>query len=262
MKIGRGWWRTTYDWETDREDDPNAFLQKIVSKGINNPFSVYPDPSSQEIDYSDMNYCFVTEDVDVELFKQQWGPEIGDDNLVWNAPPPQVQTSGSSGDRFQGLGDKQQLKWFPKGAVRVAEYWYTKREKAEIALLENGKVMPMSEVPNGIVPVGRREVWKRSVHGALITGAQILKRWDWKGKWIPIIGCVGKRFIYNDKTWFRGMIRPAMDANLGYDYMASKEVEAIALAPISQWLVAHGQLEGYEFLWADSNRTTSLTTRP
>jgi hypothetical protein len=74
------------------------------------------------------------------------------------------------------------------------------------------------------------------------------------GKWIPIIPCIGRERIVSQKRRLGGMIGPAIDANLAYDYLASKEAEAIGLAPISQWLVAAGSLSGHEYKWGDANR--------
>jgi hypothetical protein len=256
VKIGRGWWREYFDWESSDtanvEDEagvnlsPELFHQKLVVKRIANPFSVYPDPASEEFDYGDMRYCFVTEDIDREIFEEEH--------------PDNTKTLAISGSTFEGVSDQIRDDWFPKGAIRRAEYWKVITTPVKILMLSNGVVCRAGDEPkaeNGFdVPtvIGRRTVQRRKVLGAKITGAEILEQWEWKGKWIPLIGVIGREGIHNAKRVLRGMIRSAMDANLSYDYMASKEAEAIGLAPISQWLTAAGAVDGFEKVWADANR--------
>jgi hypothetical protein len=45
----------------------------------------------------------------------------------------------------------------------------------------------------------------------------------------------------------------ARDAQQSYNYMRSAQVEAVGLAPRAQWLIADGQLEGYENWWQQAN---------
>ena len=83
------------------EDGPAAFEQKLVIRRVSNPFSIYPDPAAQEFDYSDMKYCFVTEDVDRIQFEQEY--------------PDAYCGAGE----FSGLSDKQRDEWFRFDEIRV-----------------------------------------------------------------------------------------------------------------------------------------------
>lgn len=236
VKVGRGWWRVLSQYESDA-----SFYQKLVIKRISNLFSVYPDPAADEWDYSDMRYCFVTEDLDRTVFEE-------------------LHPDASSGP-WEGMGDKVKSDWFPDGAVRIAEYWWVEETPGTIALLPNGETMNLEEVPEGARVIATRQVMHRKVHGAKITGSDVLEEWEWPGKWIPIIPCLGREYIEDGKRKLRGMIRAAMDANLQYDYQRSKLAEAVGLAPISQWLVAAGQTEEWAPEWADSNRKAYSTLK-
>jgi hypothetical protein len=231
VKVGRGWWRVVFDYEND--DD---FTQKILVRRIPNLFSVYPDPAADEYDYSDMRFAFVTEDLDRTIFKETYHDAY--DGV------------GS----FEGLGDRQRDDWFPNGAVRVAEYWWITTDRERLALLPNGKSVTVAEVPEGTNVISFRWRERKKVHCAKITGAQVLEKQEWPGKWIPLVPVLGREVIEDGKRRLRGMIRPAIDANLSYDYMRSKQVEAVGLAPLAPYMVAEGQLEGYEHIWADANR--------
>ena len=236
VSVGRGWLRVNFAYENDED-----FQQKILIETISNLFSVYSDPSASEFDYSDMRYCFVTEDMDRDLFKELYP----NSNAVSMAD-------------FESIGDKIKDDWFPNNAVRVAEYWWIETLDSYIAQMPDGKVIPWIEAADqtedGIFPVSVRKIQKKQVKGVKMCGTEILDRWDWPGKWIPIIPVLGKDILVDGKRELRGMIRPAMDANLAYDYARSKEVEAVALAPIAPWLAAEGSIEGYESLYADANR--------
>jgi hypothetical protein len=231
VAIGRGWWRVTFEFEND--DD---FKQKIVLKRIQNPFSIYPDPATSEFDYSDMRYCFVTEDLDEATFREMY-----------------KHSKAASGD-FSGVGDNIKNEWFPKGAIRVAEYWWVETDETHICQLQDGSIVSWDQVPEGQIPVNTRKVMRRSVKGAKISGNEILEQWDHPGKWIPIVPCIGEEIIRNKKRELKGMIRNAIDANLSYDYTRSKQVEAVSLTPIAPWLAPDAGVEEYEEAYANSNR--------
>lgn len=229
--IGRGWWRVHYEYENDFD-----FKQKILIKRIANPFTVYPDPAASEFDYSDMAFCFVTDDMDEEVFKSKY-----------------PHSKAASGD-FSGVGDTIKNDWFPKGCIRIAEYWWVETTEQHLCQLPDGTVVPWNEVPDGVIPVNTRTVDKRQVKVALLTGNEVLEQHDHPGKWIPIVPCIGREMIRDRKREYRGMVRFAMDANLSYDYMRSKQVEAVALTPLAPWSVYEGQIDGYETVYADANR--------
>ena len=241
VKIGRGWWREDFEWETeDDEPSANSFYQKLATRRIANPFCVYPDPSASEFDYSDMMWCFVTEDIDKDTFDELYGD-------VNN------KTSALSGN-FEGVGDPIKSDWFPNGAIRVAEYFWIEIDRSYLYLMNDGRAVKFEDLKEGEIPVMKRVVQKRTVNWAKMSGLDVLERKKWQGKWIPVVGVVGKEILKEGKRTQTGMIRPVIDANKSYDYMRSKECQAIGLAPISQWLVAEGSIENHEWKYADSNR--------
>ena len=241
VKIGRGWWREDLDWENENpEPDVTSFYQKLTTRRIANPFCVYPDPAAVEFDYSDMMYCFVTEDVDKDTFEELHGHQ-------------DLKTLGYSGN-FEGVGDNIKSDWFSNGAIRIAEYFWIEIDRSYLYLMGDGRVLKFDDLKPGDIPVMRRVVNKRTVNWAKLTGLDVIERRKWPGKYIPLVGCVGKEILKDGKRYQTGMIRPVIDANKSYDYMRSKECQAIGLAPISQWLVAEGSIENHEWKYADSNR--------
>lgn len=244
-KIGRGWWRVLFDWETDDPASQEAFLQKLKLQRVPNPFSIYPDPACLEFDYSDMEYLFATEDVDRDLFKELYADE-------YEKTLARMDGAGA-GVGYEAVGDRIKSDWFPNGAVRIAEYWYKKRTKRKIHLLENNTVVGDAELYDAI-PKATRELHETRIFCAKITGGDVIRRWEWPGKSIPFVPVIGDEVWKDGKRSVRGMIRPAMDANLSYDFMRSKQAESIALAPIAPVMAAVGSLGQFEAMWADANR--------
>lgn len=244
VQIGRGWYRVLFVYENDVD-----FTQKIIIKRVANPFCIYPDPSADEFDYSDMRYCFATEDLDRDVFDEIYGETVAAANM---------------GD-WEALGDHIKNEWFPNGAVRVAEYWWIETERDYICMLPNGDIVPWEHVPEGVIPINTRAVEKKKVRMCKICGTGIIIEntidpeatgiLEWPGKYIPIIPVIGKEYIREGKRQLRGMIRPAMDGNLMFDFMSSKIAQGVALAPISQWKVADKAIEGYESVWSEANRS-------
>jgi hypothetical protein len=232
VKCGRGWVRVLTVWE---EDD--SFKQKIVLRRVANPFSVYPDPSADEFDYSDMRRCLVTEDLDEAVYKDTY-------------PDSKVASLFD----FQSIGDQIRKDWFPTGSVRTAEFWKITTKRGRLEQLEDGQIKREDEITEQDRVRAWRPTTKKTVKGYKLNGVEILDRWTWPGKWIPIVPIIGREVIVEGKRTVRGMVRPAMDANLSYDFMRSKEAEAIGLSPISQWLVAKNQIENYAAKWAACNR--------
>jgi len=184
-----------------------------------------------------MGYCFVTENLSLRAYKEQY---------------PDSMVSGLSS--FESIGDNIRGEWFSKGDVRIAEYWWVEKEKYEIAQLENGLVVLAKDAPPDARVVNRRQMERRKVCGARINGIEVLERWTWPGRWIPLIPVIGKEIMEADQITLRGMVRPAMDSNLSFDYVMSKEIETIGLSSIVQWMVAEGQIENFEYQWAQANR--------
>ena len=147
-----------------------------------------------------------------------------------------------------------------KEDIRVAEYFYIVREKAELVLLSDGmKVfadkLPPAEVlaDAGVVEVSRRPSWRRKVKWCKLTAMQILEEKEWPGRWIPIIPCYGAQVVIEGKRKKYGLVRFAKDPQRMYNFWRTSMTESIALAPKAKWLLAEGQDEGHENEWALAN---------
>jgi hypothetical protein len=162
-------------------------------------------------------YAFVVEDIPKEEFK-----------LLY----PDSQLSGLS----WAEAEKQGEGWVGSETVRIAEYWYVEEGKAE---------------------KGKRKA-KSKVKFCKTNGLEVLadSETDWPGSTIPIIPVLGKQMIMEGKPRLFSVVRPQKSAQQLINYSKSRIAETLSTSPISPFMVAEGQIDGYEKEWGSLN--TSL----
>lgn len=231
--TGRGYYRITTDYA-----DPMGFDQEIFIRRIRNPSTVYMDPKCNEQDCSDARWCFIITDLSDDEhkdFRRKYGKEI------------------SSAENFRSTGDSDPT-WRWSGGVRIAEYFCRKMERTEIAMLGDGSVVPLEQVPPGMQVMMTRTAEVPRVERAIIDGAEVLERNEWPGQWIPVIAVYGEEYDIDGKQKLVGMVRAAKDPQRMLNYWESAKTELIALAPRTPYIVAEGQLENHEDDWKQANR--------
>lgn len=231
VRMGWGFWRVVTDYV--RED---SFDQEIYIKQITNPFTVYFDPNSINPDGSDAEKCLITEVISKEAFKKMY-PDADD----------------GVGFYQRGTGDDD-AEWVMREDIRIAEYFYTKRIKTQLLLLQDGRKVYQNEFDGKESEiVSKRPTVKKEIHWCKLTGMQVLEEGVWAGKYIPIIPVYGQQFIVENKRKKYGLVRMAKDPQRMYNFWTTSFTESVALAPKAKWLMAEGQDEGHENEWANAN---------
>lgn len=194
---------------------PETEDQEIYIVPIDNPFTVYLDPTNKR----DPGWGFIIEDLLAEEFKRQFGTSryaAGDATL----------------SDYESIGD-QPASWAStingQPSIRIAEYFWVEKSKGD---------------------KGRET---KKVKWAKISGLDILDERDWPGKYLPIVKIYGDNIIVNGERHIAGLVRDAKDPQRAYNYWISAATEKIALSPKAPWLVAEGQIEGYEKFYEQSN---------
>ena len=227
--------------------DPESFDQEIFIKRIRNPLSVFFDPYAQEPDGSDAQWGFIIDDISRDDYKAKY---------------PDSKLAAPEAD-WSGIGNNQPG-WVKGDSARVAEYFRIEKKEKRIHLLKTGAVVEdhdliphqMSAHAAGLDAslVSSRIAKVPVVHWLKINGIEILERTQWPGSYIPIIPVYGAEIFINGKRILESVIRNAKDAQRMYNYWKSSETETIALAPRTPFIVAEGQLEGYEKEWETANK--------
>lgn len=223
--------------------DPKSFDQEIKIWSVPNPLTISLDPASKEPDGSDAEFGFANDYESIESLKAQY-PNA---KLV-------------SKEEFADLLGAEAPDWMrDDGHLRVCEYFYKEWKKDTLYLLADGSKVLKGELPKGkeLPPElikSERETLVPSVKWVKMTGAEILEKRDWAGKYIPLIPVYGEELWVNGKRILKSLIRDAKDPQRMKNYWKSAETEAIALAPRAPYIGYAGQFKGYEQKWALSNK--------
>lgn len=237
VSMGWGYWRivTAYD-------SHDSFDQSLRIERIRNPFRVYMDPDHQEPDGSDAQWCFISDVITREEFKEQFPKATLNEWLE------------------QGLGDEDKL-WETQSHVRIADYYYYESTKRELLYLANGHVGFRDELAPELAEMIKdesmikdsRDVSVKKVKWCKITAHQVLEETDWLGESIPVVKVIGDESDVEGKVTYAGLVRDAKDPQRMYNFWCTSETELIALAPKAPWIIEEGQIEGYEKDWKEAN---------
>ena len=200
-------------------EDEESFNQVLKIAMIPDPDSVFLDPSSIMPDGSDANYGFILDDLTKEEYERLYP-----DSNVAQGIDMLTQFTAKAPD------------WFGGSNIRVAEYY---EKEFETKTITEGKKSRTVQVPT----------WK----WYKINGVEILEETEWKCAWIPIARIKGQEIIVDGETHRWGIIRFLRDPQRRYNYLRSAEAEVIALAPRVPYIVADGQLDGFETTWDQAN---------
>ncbi len=237
--------------------DEEGFDQDIRIKRITNPFAVFFDAAAQELDRSDARRAWVVEQMPRAEFRKKY-------------PKAEVVD-------FEARRDSTMLGWFDRDTVRVCAYWYKKQVKQRIYQLSDGRVVDadgFDEIAeaaanpppdaNGVVnPITvalnaagermERTIYRDEVYKEIISGRETLEGpFRWAGKYIPIIPVWGDIVSDNGRDYWYGMVRPARDAQVVFNFSQSNGVEVIANQPKAPWLYTPKMVEGFKEQWANS----------
>lgn len=234
---GVGYFRIVTEYES-----PHSFKQVLKIRRIRNRFSCYLDPTHQDLDGSDANWGFIVERLSRRAFEERYGPAPG-------VRGPGILTTSTTSDIWTGTGDT----WITPDEVQVAEYFYRDWVREELVLLADGSMRLARDTTAEDVVLDRRQTQIPVVWWTKINGYQVLERTRWLGSSIPIIPVYGEERDINGEVERTGLIHGLMDPQQLYNYMASAEAEAIGLAPRAPFVIAQGQLEGFEDYWQHAN---------
>lgn len=221
--------------------DHMSFDQEIRFASIPDPLCVYFDPHSQEPDGSDANWAFIVDKMSRDEFEMTY-------------PDAELSKAG-----HWEMYTERNPDWVEKDTVQVAEYFYKETVRKKLLLLSDGESVFEDEIDDqlllldDVTVVSSRMTDVPRVKWCKINGCEVLEETEWPGKYIPIVPVYGNEIFIKGKRHLEGIVRNVKDSQRMYNYWASAETEAIALAPKTPFIAAEGQLEGYENDWATAN---------
>lgn len=146
-------------------------------------------------------------------------------------------------------------RWVDPKRVWVRELWELKTHPRKLALLPGPDgAEPMAVWVDTIPKAQRREVLQTAlkertvdeprVTQTLTNGCEVLQEAKlWPGRYIPIVGCVGKILWIEDSRQILSLIRNAKDAQQLYNYYRTSEAEVVGMTPKVPWFAYKGSLD-------------------
>lgn len=235
VTMGFGYWRIKMDYSHDDTFDLDLCIERVA-----NPFSVYGDPDSDSADSSDWNCAFVTELVTKDEFETRWKDK---EPVNW--------------DSYEQLAHP----WIDSEKILVCEYWTREPSNRQIVQLSDGSVLDLDTYNThkdiydvlGVTVVNQRDVKSHKVMQYILTGAEVLEKKEWAGRYIPIVPVYGDEVNVEGKRYFRSLIRDAKDSQRQFNFWRTSATEMMALAPRTPWIGKKGAFNTDIEKWNTAN---------
>lgn len=228
MRTGCCPWRIRMDYVSER-----SFEQEPRIEAIENPFAYYGSPVRRP-DGTDPLWGHVIRDYS----KEEYEAEFGKTTLTKLHFPTEMGNNEPD--------------WVTKTGVRVAEYWWIELQKKTLYQLDDGTATTDKPEDEGRI-VADRDTVIRKVNCVVHDAVEVLKRYEWLGKYIPFPEVNGVRLNVNGKIYKAGMIRDYRDAQRIYDFMVTRAVEQVDMVSKDPLWVAEQNAQ-YESDYRQMNR--------
>lgn len=226
----------------------DVFDQNIAIKPIVNHLAVLWDYSRLEPTGRDAGNCFVIDTMDETLFYQQY---------PW-ATPSDIATTLIASNQMNAA-------WMFEGNVRIVDYWRMRTEKRTLAMMQNGKVVDITDELNTSDVFDRvqldqfgepimREVDRRYAEKYVCSGTDILA-----GPYrlpidrIPVFRVPGWEIWIGEKLMTWGLVRFMKDPQNLHNYWRSVIAERLMQTPKGIWMAADTAVSGREKAWRNSH---------
>ena len=229
IDTGVGYFRIDHEFVT-----PTDFDQEIRIEPILDTFKVYFDPQSIIPSGADATACMLVEEVPKSEAKRKYGDDMFSEF-----------EAGGTGDT-----------WTTDDTVRVALYYRLEPQTKELAKLQDGTTAFLGDLTpeQESLVVAVRKVKTHDCKWYVVANDKVLDRGDFPAPFIPIIRVTGQFSVVEGKVHVSGLIRPAKDAQRQFNFAQSAITEALAMSPKAPYVLAAGQVEGFENYWNNANR--------
>lgn len=222
----------------------DTFDQDIVIESVAEALSIFGDPNSDAADSSDWMSAFDVHMLSEKAFQTRYK---GAEKVDWDAGPYSMLSAP----------------WRDGGNVMVAAHWLREEVQRKIIGLSDGSIVDQDDYKKNkkdfdaagieVITDQPRTVRSFKVTQYLLSGAEVLDKIDWKGKYIPIIPVYGNEVWLEGKRYLRSMIRSAKDAQRMFNYWRTTATELVALAPRAPFIGPKGAFKTDADKWASAN---------
>jgi hypothetical protein len=223
VTTGYGWARINADYADDGSFDKDITIDRVL-----NWQSVIPDCNHKNMDGSDMEHCTVYDDIPTDKFKEMY-PEAAE-------VPVDAGSQWNTGD-----------------TIRIAEQFYKEYEDKTLVQLADNTICLLEDAPEGVAVVNKRTVRVPVIKWCKFSGAEILEKTEWEGKYIPIVPFYGEEVWVDGKRQVHSLIRQARDPQMMLNFWKTASTEVTALQPRVPFIGAVGQFKSKMKQWMTAN---------
>lgn len=225
---GYGAWELITEYSND-----SAFDQDIKIKNIPNPFCLWSDPASKDMLKRDADWWIKTDKIKKSTFDQRY---------------PKRDKVDFGDTEFDDAAD-----WEDENSVRIAEYWYKKREKKTLYLLEDGSTV--DALPAGAVAVREREIVCYKIMSAICSGDAVLEGpTEFCCDVFPFVPVYGEYLVINGEIRWDGMVEGMKDAQRAYNSARTSITEVVESSVQDKFMATAAQAEGHTDAWATAHK--------
>lgn len=232
MRTGWCPWRIKTDYVSEM-----SFDQEPRIEPFENPFNAYLSPIRNPLG-QDPLWAHIVEDLSKEEYKAKY---------------PKSQMAQLN---FPTDAGSAKSTWVTKSGARTAEYWWIELTKETLCQLSDGSVKLQKDLTDleKFAIDDTRETITRKVHCIKHNAMEVLEKYDYLGRYIPLVDLFGVRLNINGRSYKAGMVRDYRDAQRIYDFMVTRQVEQIDAQGKDPLFVPMGGTENFEEFYRQMNR--------
>lgn len=252
LECGWGSCRVVAEYES-----PDSFKQVLRIKAIMDFQAAFWDPTASSANKEDGDYCGVYTVMSKETFLKQYGKICPDPQSV------------------DGLSGNYYLRWNTRDTVLVAEIYYKEYYTKTLAMLSDGKEMPLDEAnevmemqeqylennPNAemlgfesLEIAKKREVRDYKIKHKKFVQNKILEETDYPGRILPIPYFEGDSTVIDGVQIPIPFVQDAIDTQKLINYIGSEVAYAILRSRKETVIGTSDMFEGHEDDWLNPNR--------
>jgi hypothetical protein len=244
VSSGIGYWRVGLDYAYDDTFDMDLKIIRVA-----NQFSVYGDPNSTAVDSSDWNDAFVVDRISKDEYARRYKGKknYADEDACVD---------------FSSDAWSEADQWMNEDGVLIAEWWHREEVEKTVYLLSDGAVVseitPETQalIDSKILKIDDQRVTKsHKVTQTILSGAEVLDRRDWPGKYIPIIPVYGDEVVVEGKRHFFSLIHFGKDPQRMFNAWRSAATEIAGITPRVPYI---GKAEAFA---SDADRWATANTK-
>lgn len=236
-----------FQLELDYDND-EVWHQSIRIAPISDHFSVVWSRSRTDPTGADAPHCFVVETMPEATFRAEY-PWATPADIVSDRMPAELVNS----DWFSSGGD-----------VRIVTFWQMREHRREIAYLESGKTVDITDVddpeqlgqiaqfPDGSPMI--RTIYRKYAQMYRCSGADVLEGpYKLPIDRVPVFRVPGWEIKIGDQLHRWGLLRFMKDPQRLHNFWRSAIAEKIMQSPRNTWVAADSAVSGREKAWRASS---------